>query len=300
MKLTGLHFLLTYQCTLECDHCFAWGSPRQSGTMTMTRLRGVLQQAFRLGAVRWIYFEGGEPFLYFPILVQGVQEASDLGFQVGVVTNGYWANSERDAVEWLRPMVGYLDDLSVSHDGYHGTEDHGRKAEAALAAARGLGIPSVTISIAPPEDYSTAPAQGQLPPGESGVAFRGRAAETLASRAGSIPWQDHTRCPHEDFREPGRLHVDPFGNLHICQGLCLGNVLRSPLAEILKRYDPEAHPIVGPLLAGGPAELARRYETAVSDTYADACHLCYETRHALRDRFPDELGPDQMYGVTDD
>ena len=300
MKLTGLHFLLTYQCTLECDHCFVWGSPRQRGTMTVTHLRRVLQQAFRLGTVRWVYFEGGEPFLYFPILVQGVQEASDLGFQVGVVTNGYWATSERDALEWLRPMVGYLDDLSISHDGYHGSEDNGQRAEIALMTAQRLGIPSATICISQPEDFATEPARGQLPPGESGVSYRGRAAHTLASRAGSQPWETLSTCPHEDFREPGRLHVDPFGNLHICQGLMLGNLFRSPLAEILKRYQPEKHAVIGPLLEGGPAALARRYEVEVEETYADACHLCYEVRRALRDRFPNELGPDQMYGVPED
>ena len=27
MKLSGLHFLLTYRCVYECDHCFVWGSP---------------------------------------------------------------------------------------------------------------------------------------------------------------------------------------------------------------------------------------------------------------------------------
>ena len=300
MTLKGLHFLLTYQCTLECDHCFTWGSPWQQGTMSITHLRRILQQAFRLGTVRWIYFEGGEPFLYFPILVQGVREASDLGFQVGVVTNGYWATSERDALEWLRPLVGHLDDLSVSSDGYHGTEDNNRRAETALNTAQRLGIPSSNITIRPPESSMFEPARGQLPPGESSVAFRGRAAERLAGRGASHEWNTLSECPHEDFREPGRLHVDPFGNLQICQGLTIGNVIRSPLAEILRRYKPEEHPIIGPLLTGGPAELARRYELEVEGVYADACHLCYEVRRALRERFPDELGPDQMYGVPED
>jgi MoaA/NifB/PqqE/SkfB family radical SAM enzyme len=268
--------------------------------MSTSHLRRVLQQAFRLGTIRWIYFEGGEPFLYFPILVQGVQEASDLGFQVGVVTNGYWANTDRDALEWLRPMVGYLDDLSISRDRYHGSEENNRKAEIALNTAQRLGIPSATISIAQPEDFATAPAPGQLPPGESGVAFRGRAAETLAARGGSRPWESLTECPHENFRDPGRLHVDPFGNLQVCQGLSLGNVFQSPLAEIIRRYEPEKHPIIGPLLEGGPAALARRYEVPTAKTYADACHLCYEVRRALRERFPKELGPDQMYGVPED
>ena len=35
---------------------------------------------------------------------------------------------------------------------------------------------------------------------------------------------------------------------------------------------------------------------AHDDGYADHCHLCYESRRALRSRFPDVLTPDQMYG----
>lgn len=69
MKLTGLHLLLTYQCNLECDHCFVWGSPWQSGTMTLQNVRKILQQAKDLRTVEWIYFEGGEPFLYYAMLV---------------------------------------------------------------------------------------------------------------------------------------------------------------------------------------------------------------------------------------
>ena len=88
MKLSGLHLLLTYQCNLECDHCFVWGSPWQSGTMTLRTVRHILQQAKDLGTVKWFYFEGGEPFLYYAVLVKGVQEAASLGFQVGIVSNG--------------------------------------------------------------------------------------------------------------------------------------------------------------------------------------------------------------------
>ena len=74
MKLSGLHILLTYQCTYECDHCFVWGSPWQSGTLTLEQVRDILRQA-REANVEWIYFEGGEPFLYYPLLRRGVRRA---------------------------------------------------------------------------------------------------------------------------------------------------------------------------------------------------------------------------------
>ncbi len=51
LRLSGLHLLLTYQCNLECDHCFVWGSPWQSGTMTPGTIREILRQAGDLGTV---------------------------------------------------------------------------------------------------------------------------------------------------------------------------------------------------------------------------------------------------------
>ena len=93
MTLSGLHLLLTYQCNLECDHCFVWGSPWQSGTMTLDVIREALDQAADLGSVKWIYFEGGEPFLYYPVLLEGVRRAAGRGFKVGIVSNGYWATA---------------------------------------------------------------------------------------------------------------------------------------------------------------------------------------------------------------
>jgi hypothetical protein len=99
------------------------------------------------------------------------------------------------------------------------------------------------------------------------------------------------------LRAPERLHVDPFGHLHICQGISIGNLLQRSLPEIMRDYDADAHPIVGPLLAGGPAGIVKRFGLPHEQAYADHCHLCYEARSLLRGRFPGVLAPDQMYGV---
>ncbi len=299
MNLSGLHLLLTYQCTFECDHCFVWGSPWQSGTMTLENIREILHQAQDLGTVRSIYFEGGEPFLYYAVLLKGAREAAHLGFRVGIVSNAYWATDVADALAWLSPFAGLIQDLSISSDLYHYSEKISRQARNAHAAAQRLNIPIGFISVAQPEEVNAGFASGQLPEGESAVMYRGRAATKLAGRAAPRLWLGFTTCPHEDLREPRRVHVDPFGNLHVCQGISLGNMFRTPLREICKTYDPETHPITGALLAGGPAELVRRYGVPHAEGYADACHLCYEARRALRARFPEILTPEQMYGVPE-
>jgi hypothetical protein len=299
MTLTGLHLLMTYQCNFECDHCFVFGGPEQSGTMTIPMIRRILEQADELGTIEWIYFEGGEAFLYYPVLVAGVRMASERGYLVGIVTNAYWATDEEDAFEWLRPFAGLLQDLSISRDEYHGDdgESVAARAERARGAAARLGIPVDVISISRFEEMTCEPAVGQLPGGESGVMFRGRAAEKLAPLVTPKPWEGFTECSWEDLRDPGRVHVDPFGNLHLCQGVSIGNIKRQALRQICREYDAEHHPVIGALLAGGPAELARRHGLPDREGYADACHLCYEVRRALRERYPETLTPDQMYGA---
>ncbi|MDT8307517.1 MAG: radical SAM protein, partial [Anaerolineae bacterium] len=151
MKLTGLHLLLTYQCTYECDHCFVWGSPWQSGTMTAAAVDHILREGKSLGTVDSIYFEGGEPFLYYATLLFGVRRAVIMGFSVGIVSNAYWATSVPDAIETLRPFAGLVQDLSLSVDRYHDVADVDARIEYARIAAAEQAIPVGAITIAQPE-----------------------------------------------------------------------------------------------------------------------------------------------------
>ena len=289
MELSGLHLLLTYQCPFECPHCFVWAGPKQTGVMTLEQIGAILAQAGELPGVEWIFFEGGEPFLYHPVLVAGARLAKQLGYEVGVVSNGYWATGAADAVTWLEPFGGALSMLNLSSDTYHGSETPDTRVDFARDAGRRLGLPVEEIHVATPQD-------GQ----ESSLMYRGRAAEKLAPLAAGRPWEVFTRCPHEDLREPGRVHVDPQGLVQICQGIALGNLFEVPLREICARHRPEADPILGPLLEGGPAELVRRHGAAHNPHPADACHLCYEARRSLRPRFPDMLAPGVVYGEVEE
>jgi len=296
MKLSGLHILLTYQCTRECDHCFVWGSPWQKGTLTLEQIDNILHQAKDAG-ITSIYFEGGEPFLYYAILKQAVYKAADMDLSVGIVSNAYWANSVADATEWLRPFVGRVSDLSVSSDLYHCESCLGERPQNAVVAAKWLGIPTDMLSVAEP-GVEAKESYGQLDD-ESGVMYRGRAAEKLVSHAPRHPWERFDSCPHEDLVEPGRIHLDPLGNLHICQGISIGNLFEKPLKQICDEYDVDSHPICGLIHSGGPAALVTEYNLEHDSHYADACHLCYEARTTLRPRFPELLAPDQMYGVME-
>ncbi len=296
--LTGIHFLLTYRCTYECDHCFLFGSPSAEGTFTYAQVRQVLGEAARLGTVRRVYFEGGESMLFYPLLIASIKEARKLGFEVGIVTNAYFATSVEDAELWLEPLreLG-IADLSISDDAFH-SGDGESPAKRATRAAHKLGLPAATICIDKPTVIATT---GQGEKGEpvvgGDVMFRGRAAEVLTQGLPTRPWDTFAECPHERLDRPGRVHVDAFGHVQLCQGLSMGNMWETPLSTLVKRYSAAAHPIAGPLLKGGPARLAKEYNVAHADGYVDACHLCYKVRQALIDQFPQYLAPKQVYGL---
>jgi len=292
MVLKGMHLLLTYQCTQECDHCFAWSSPNYLETMTFRQVDDLISEAKKLENVEWIWFEGGEPFLYYPIMVNGVKKAKTLGFKVGVLSNAYWATSLEDALEWLRPLAELgIASLGLSSDYYHGEDSMADRVRHGVQAAGQLGIPVDIMATA------------QMPqklaglPGSAGtLMYRGRAAKKLLEKAPSQPWTELTKCPYEHLDAPERVHVDPLGYVHVCQGLSIGNAWRHSFREIIQSYDAASHPVVKCLVEGGPAELVRRFDLPHESSYADACHLCYEARLLLRSRFPEWLAPGQMYG----
>jgi organic radical activating enzyme len=298
--LTGIHLLLTYTCNYECDHCFLYCGPHTEGTFTLEQLGAALDEAEKIGTVDIIYFEGGEPFLYYPLMVEGMRMAGDRGFQTGIVTNAYWATTEADAELWLRPLVELgVADLSLSDDDFHHGAAEDNPAKRASRAARRLGIPTDSIAIDRPTVEAGLDREQERgrPVIGGGAMFRGRAVEKLVEGLPTRPWEELTRCPYEDLAEPGRVHLDTFGHVHLCQGLSMGNMWETPLARLVHSYNPDSHPICGPLLEGGPALLAKQYTVQHEEEYVDECHFCYSLRLALLDRFPQYLAPRQVYGL---
>jgi hypothetical protein len=297
--LREVHILLTYRCNFQCDHCFLYCGPETQGTFTRDRIAELLDQAKRLGTVEWIYFEGGEPFLFYDLMLEGLGMARALGFKTGIVTNGYWATSEAEAERWLAPLRALeVADLSLSDDGFHDGGYSDPPVKTAQRVARRLGLPVYTITIEPPTsgtEDGDGPHKGATIVGGD-VRFRGRAADRLAEGLPRRPAEAFGECPYEDLETPERVHVDCFGNVHFCQGLTIGGVWDRPLARLMAEYRADGHPLCGPLVEGGPAELARLYGLTPEGGAVDACHLCFQARRALLDRFPEYLTPRQVYG----
>jgi hypothetical protein len=233
-------------------------------------------------------------------MLEGIKAARDLGFQAGVVTNGYYATDEADAAIWLKPLreLG-IGSLTISDDAYHYGDIKDNPASLTRKAAEKLGIPASVISIEEPVVKPAAGAsQGKGEPVVGGTTmFRGRAVEKLAAGLPLRSAEEFTECPHEDLASPQRVHLDCYGNVHLCQGLSMGNFRETRLSKLIRGYDAGSHPVAGPIARGGPAMLAKEYGIKPEEGYIDACHFCYLTRLALMDRFPQYLAPRQVYGL---
>jgi hypothetical protein len=324
IRIDGIHFLVTYRCTYACDHCFVWGSPEAEGTMTLAQLTSVIDQAAACG-VGSVYFEGGEPMLAYPIVLAAAAHARRRGLEWGMVSNCFWATSVADAKVWLAPFVELgISDLSLSSYAYFVEDADEDCLRNAVLAAQELGLPMGVLEVG-------AAACLDVPGlclGEDvgAIMCKGRAAVELAPGRAARPPETLVTCPFEDFTDPGRAHLGCDGELQLCQGISAGNVFagavgevadeagpadRAPragampdapcaggLAAVLEDFDPARRPVIAEILAGGPWALAQAYgHTPQHALYADECHLCYEVRSALRERFPSVLAPAQCYGL---
>lgn len=296
--IKSLHIILTYTCPYACDHCFLYCSPERSGVFTLKQLTGLIEEAAGLKQIRSISFEGGEPFLYYGLLHEGIRQVTKAGFDTAVETNCYWATGVEDAKLWLRPLKqAGLTTIEPGDDEFHNDGTGETPGQKAAQAAGELGIKANRICIEKP---TTAPRDGQAkgePVYAGGPKLRGRAAETLVKDLPTRPWTELTQCKMENLRDPGRVHIDPFGNVLVCQGLSIGNYLDTSLADILNNYDPDTHPVCGPLLKGGPAALAKHYNLDHDGQYVDECHFCSALCKSLVDRFPQYLVPRQAHGL---
>lgn len=264
----------------------------------MEQINNILTESKKLGTVETVSIEGGEPFLYYPIMVKTARRAMELGFRVEILSNCYWATCAEDAQEWLIPFAEAKSvELTLSSDLYHGEKWATEEVKNAAKAAKALNLKADILAVKYP--FAEIPCPSEIEGAKVGLwdlAYRGRAFSKFTEKASKKSWSEFTKCPFENFTRQERVHVDPFGYVHVCQGISIGNAWEKPFSRVISEYNPYENPILEPLARGGPVALVEKFNLPHDEVYADACHLCYAARLSLRHGFSSILGPDQMYG----
>ncbi|MBN2136199.1 MAG: radical SAM protein [Sedimentisphaerales bacterium] len=314
--------LLTYKCNCACAFCYYNCGPDKGGLMAVKTAIGAWRSLKVLaGDSARIHLTGGEPFLYWERLVEILEEAKQegLGGCDMVETNGFWAASEKTAVERLNTLdeLG-VRRLKISTDPFHQEYvDVELVRQLAQIAREILGPERVLVRW---EKYLKDPV------GTTGLStdqrsskladamqdyhcrFTGRAASELgpAAESESIESIASMNCS-SDFLSAKGVHIDPYGNVFsgTCSGIIIGNVKAKPLEEIWKQFEPAGNGVIAALFRHGPAGLL---DKAVSlgyekrERYASKCHLCTSIRQFLFDNGVEDsvVGPGECYSQDRD
>ncbi|MFI8928858.1 radical SAM protein [Streptomyces sp. NPDC053474] len=226
LEVTGL-------CNEFCDHCYADSSPKGThGTMTVQDWTRTIDQVAAMGAED-VQFIGGEPTLY-PHLRELITHAHGAGLSVEVFSNltrirGHlWETFKECGVKLA---TSYYSDTAAEHDQVTRLRDSHKRTRANVAKALSLGIPLRGGVVAVNQGQRVQEAAGDLVAlgvetvgGDRTRAF-GRASNgatpTIADLCG--------HCAHE------KCAIGPAGDVWPCvlgRFLAIGNVLRTPLADI--------------------------------------------------------------------
>jgi hypothetical protein len=94
LQPSDLGLILSYKCQASCAHCLYNCGPQWSDWMSPEGIRAALEATLVWGQRFQVHITGGEPFLNFPLLLQAVETATELGISNYVETNAGWCVRE--------------------------------------------------------------------------------------------------------------------------------------------------------------------------------------------------------------
>ena len=129
---------ITERCNLHCGHCL-FSADKNGKDMSLIDLVRWLNELDETRQYTEIGFSGGEPFIAFNLLREGITKACSLGLKTTVVTNAFWADSLNNALKILKKL-GPLSLLGVSFDKFHQEFIPIDNLRNAILAANHIGI----------------------------------------------------------------------------------------------------------------------------------------------------------------
>ncbi|MBW1990749.1 MAG: radical SAM protein [Deltaproteobacteria bacterium] len=321
---------LTYCCPSACRHCLYACSPAWPadwpGLEELEACLAALSRRLRphpwgprtVGFNYGLHFTGGEPFLNFELLLDGVRLASEYRLpSLFVETNCFWCRDDDLTRDRLLALKGAgLHGLLVSVNPFTVERIPFERLERAIRLGqqvfgRNLLIYQVEFyhlfrqqglqGTLPLEDFLTLFGPRAFA-GTTELLLAGRAAYRLQHLFPVHPAERFLAqpCPTPLLRN-WHNHVDNYGNLlpGFCGGLSLGHWRDLDRLET-EGLELQEYPILKYLISGdmaGLLDLARAhgYRTRPAG-YISKCHLCLDLRKCLADQGDfRELRPREFY-----
>ena len=313
LRPTDLGIIMSYQCQCACKHCLYNCGPRWKDWMSPQTLREALQATQAWRHHFQIHLTGGEPFLNFPLLLEGVRIAMELGIPCYVETNASWCRREEDVADRFAALKeAGLSAILISCSPFHAEKiPPARTFMAIRNALEVFGRQRVMVYMT----HCLEQVQLFDFDVEKTTPIERYVERFGLERAGRLLWDGYSiisggrsgyalghltrKRPAAAFRGQNcfleiihahHSHFDLYGNYisWFCGGLTVGDWRNLPqvLDDFRNRRFP---PLVDILVRSGPFglfEMARAeygYQE-LPQGYAGKCHLCVDVRRCLYQR----------------
>ncbi len=305
MNLRRIEYSVTNACTSHCRHCSAAsamrGKKERIDKDIAMSVVSALSTAYDIESVMTF---GGEPLLFAETACAIHKAAMDCGIQNRqIITNGYFSDDPvRIAVVANALRASGVNSLLLSVDAFHQAHVPLEKiypfAEA-LIKEELVGFklhPAWVVNREHANVYNeeteaclhyfsalripVSSGNNIYPAGNAAIylsEFYERGLVDLDTKCGEAPYTDKL----DDVETIG---INPNGDVTVCC-FVIGNLYMDSVTDILKRYRPEANPMMAALLRGGVRSLVKLVEeegVAVDLTnHYSACDVCREIARTL-------------------
>ncbi|MBV9763027.1 MAG: radical SAM protein [Acidobacteriaceae bacterium] len=291
MRYHSLVLIPSDHCNIACRHCAPECGPEVRHPWDVALLERVIEEAARIPNLRkMIHFAGGEPFLYFPQMLQLARHAHVLGFGSSIVTNGFWGVNRARAASMIASLVECgLRRVELSVDRFHLEfipASTIRKSIDVLKQARVF----ICMRVVTTRKHQIDETLRQFTPDDldgvevnaSGLIPTGRAIREIDAREYYVS-EEGANGSCANFLN---LTIRPDGNVGPCcagaestPSLSLGNVHATPLDRIAK--DAEQNFFLRQVVEQGPSSFFEALRNAglghkIRPQYTSICQACSE------------------------
>ncbi len=301
--------IMTYRCPSGCKHClYNCGPGWEKEAMSPQTLRQALEAVASWPQPPQVHLSGGEPFLYFPLLLEGVRMATGLGLWCYVETSAVWCTARADITGQFEVLqAAGLQAILISCSPFHAERIPPAHTLRAIQAAIEVFGPNRVIVYLPNfveiiqyfdlerptplsryEETFGRKEAGRILWQGYGIISGGRAGYRLGhlvprQRAAAFA---RLNCASDILYAP-HSHLDLYGNFisAFCGGLTVGDW--HDLPQLLADFQAGRYPpLVKVLLEEGPYGLGKLAQEQygyqpLPDGYTGKCHLCVDVRRHL-------------------
>jgi MoaA/NifB/PqqE/SkfB family radical SAM enzyme len=291
LEFNSLVLIPSAHCNIKCRHCAPECGPHSKQAWDVELLHRCLDEAAAIENLgKSVHFAGGEPFLYYPQMLELAQHARAQRFGVSIVTNAFWGVNQARAEKMVASLVeAGLKRVEVSTDVFHQEFIPIKTVAVAIRALKQHHV-SVSLRVITSRRHQVDETLRQLSPDElDELEIVGSPVVPVGRARVAVPKEEYYLSPSGacgSCHSLLNLTVSPDGNVSPCcagseysPSLSLGNVRDLPLDTIVRLAEWNA--LVKKLVFQGPAVFFDVLKEAglgdrVRDEYTNICHACSE------------------------